>query len=164
MRLRLLCAALVLAGAVACEDRAAGGKRPRNVVAVEEGDPEMNAAVAKAQETLPQFISALQLPAPNQSDFTIKIGFKDGEDTEYMWLSPVTYDGAQFKGKLDNDPVSVRNVKIGDEITVGPDRVVDWMYVQDGKLVGGYTLRVLRDRMSPQQRRQYDQSRSFKIE
>jgi uncharacterized protein YegJ (DUF2314 family) len=76
----------------------------------------------------------------------------------------VTYDGTKFNGKLDNEPVQVRNVKHGDAVSVEPAHVADWMYVDDGKLVGGHTLRVLRSRMTPEQRSRYDESRPFKIE
>ena len=164
MWLRVAAALLLLTAAVACDDRSAKGKGAGGVMMVKDDDPEMGAAMAKARETLPQFISALQLPSPAQSDFTIKVGFTDGGDTEYMWVTPVTYDGTKFNGKLDNQPVQVRNVKHGDPVSVEPARVADWMYVEDGKLVGGYTLRILRDRMTPEQRRKYDESRTFKIE
>lgn len=163
MWLRLV-AVLLVSGTLACDDRSTVAKRTGGVMAVKNDDPEMTAAMSRAQETLPQFISALRLPSPSQSDFTIKVGFTDAGDTEYMWVTPVTYDGTKFNGKLDNDPVQVRNVKLGDAVSVEPNRVADWMYVDDGKLVGGYTLRVLRDRMTPAQRRRYDESRPFKIE
>lgn len=35
------------------------------------------------------------------------------------------------------------------------EQISDWMFVQNGKLVGGYTSKVLRNRMSAQQRRQF---------
>ena len=37
----------------------------------------------------------------------------------------------------------------------------DWMYVDHGKLVGGYTLR---DRLSPSERPEFDRSVPFKVE
>lgn len=165
MWLRLVAVAGLVFTAVACEDRSAKGKAPGGVMAVKNDDPEMAAAMAKAQETLPQFISALRLPSPSQTDFMIKVGFTDdGGGPEYMSVKPVTYDGTRFHGKLDNEPVLVGSVKLGDDISVEPSRVVDWMYIEDGRMVGGYTLRVLRDRMTPEQRRRYDEGRTFKIE
>ena len=164
MWLRLVAAVSLLTAAAACDDRSATGKGSGGVMMVKDDDPQMTAAIAKARETIPQFISALQLPSPSQTDFTIKVGFAEDGDTEYMWVTPVTYDGTRFNGKLDNEPVQVRNVKLGDAVSVEPARVADWMYVDSGKLVGGYTLRVLRDRMTPEQRRRYDESRPFKIE
>jgi uncharacterized protein YegJ (DUF2314 family) len=165
MWFRLAVVALLAAGALACEDRSAKAKGAGGVVTVKNDDPQMAAAMAKAQETLPQFISALQLPSPSQTDFMIKVGFTDeAGGPEYMSVTPVTYDGTRFNGKLHNEPVLVRSIKLGDAVSVEPSRVVDWMYIDDGKMVGGYTLRVLRDRMTPEQRRRFDESQAFKIE
>ena len=165
MWLRLIAVVLLVVGALACEDRSAKGKAPAGVMTVKNDDPEMAAAVAKAQETLPRFISALRLPSPSQTDFMITVGFTDsGAGPEYMSVTPVTYDGTRFHGKLHNEPVMVRSVKLGDDVSVEPSRVVDWMYIEDGRMVGGYMQRVLRDRMTPEQRRRYDESRTFKIE
>jgi uncharacterized protein YegJ (DUF2314 family) len=58
----------------------------------------------------------------------------------------------------------VSNVKIGDQATVDPESISDWMFVDNGKLVGGYTVRVLRDAMSAAEREEFDKSVPFKIE
>jgi uncharacterized protein YegJ (DUF2314 family) len=44
------------------------------------------------------------------------------------------------------------------------ERISDWMYVHEGRLVGGYTIRVMRDRLSPAERLRFDQGLPFKIE
>jgi uncharacterized protein YegJ (DUF2314 family) len=40
----------------------------------------------------------------------------------------------------------------------------DWMYLEDNRLVGGYTLRVLRDSVSPEARARMDSQLPFRIE
>jgi uncharacterized protein YegJ (DUF2314 family) len=162
-------AGLLLVAPPGCDDktsRTAGtpAARAPEVVAVEGGDAKINAAVETARASLPRFVAAVRAPKPTQSAFAVKVEFRDGDRTEYMDVAPVTFDGTRFHGTLDNDPVAVRNVKRGDAVTVGPERVADWSYVEDGKLIGGYTLRVLREQMSPEQRRQFDQSRPFRFE
>jgi uncharacterized protein YegJ (DUF2314 family) len=137
---------------------------PARVMTVEEADPEITAAMARARETLPEFIAALRAPTPAQSAFTIKAPFRDGERTEYMAIAPLTFDGEGFHGTLQDQPVSLHNIKLGEQVTVEPGRVADWSYVDGGKLVGGYTLRVLRGRMPPDQRREFDRTRAFEIE
>jgi len=124
----------------------------------------MAAAMAKARATLPEFIAAVRAPTHAQSAFTIKAPFHDGGRTEYMSVTPVSFDGKTFHGTLDDQPVSLSNVKIGDQVTVDPARVADWSYVDGGTLVGGYTLRALRSRLPPEQRREYDRSRTFTID
>jgi uncharacterized protein YegJ (DUF2314 family) len=161
-------AVLLLCLPFACDDAPTGrggpATRAANTVAVADDDAAMNAAVAKARETLPQFVAALKSPTPAQRDFAIKAGFAEGDAVEYMSVTAVRPEGAGFRGTLNNDPTALRNVKRGDEVTVGPDRVVDWSYVEDGKLVGGHTLRVLRERMTPEQRKEFDAASPFRIE
>jgi len=40
-------------------------------------DPRMNAAMAKARDTVNTFISALKSPKAGQSDFAVKMAFTD---------------------------------------------------------------------------------------
>ena len=92
------------------------------------------------------------------------MAFTDGKNTEHMWLSPVNYDGRVFRGTVNNDPEMVKNVRSGQQASVEPSKLSDWMYVENGKLVGGYTLRALRDAMSPKERREFDKSVPFEID
>ena len=39
-------------------------------------------------------------------------------------------------------PNDLRNVRIGDTIRVAAADVQDWMYIANGKIRGGYTIRV----------------------
>jgi uncharacterized protein YegJ (DUF2314 family) len=114
-----------------------------DVTLVDGDDKDMNAAIGEAKKTAQQFILALQLRSPNQSDFCVKKPFRQGEEVEHIWLANVTFDGKEFHGKVENDPEEITGIKIGDEAEVGPDEISDWMYLENGKLVGGYTIRVL---------------------
>jgi uncharacterized protein YegJ (DUF2314 family) len=73
------------------------------------------------------------------------------------------YDGKAFHGRLNNRPVDVRAIKLGDAVTVAPDEISDWMYVDNGKLVGGYTIRVLVDKLPPNERKQVEQESGYTI-
>jgi uncharacterized protein YegJ (DUF2314 family) len=137
---------------------------PDRVVNVKEDDPGMNAAIEKARSSVETFIPLLKSPKPGQTSFSVKMAFVDGENTEHMWLIPVTFDGKVFRGTINNDPEKVKNVKIGQKASVEPDKISDWMYVENRKLVGGFTLRVLRDGMSPAERAEFDKGLPFKID
>jgi uncharacterized protein YegJ (DUF2314 family) len=123
----------------------------------------MNAAMAKANASLNQFITHLKSPKPGETGFAIKTGISEGTEKEYFWLSRVTYDGKEFQGIIDNDPELVKSVKFGQKITVRPADVSDWMYLNNRKLVGGLTLLVLRDKMSPAERAEFDKNVPFKL-
>src|SRR5262249_45481080 len=131
---------------------------------VDKDDPKMNAAIAKARSTVNTFIAALSAPKPNQADFSVKMAFTDGEHTEHMWLGSVRYDGKVFRGVVNNDPELVNNVKVGQKASIEPSKVSDWMFVENGKLVGGYTIRVLRDTMSTKERAEFDRSVPFSFD
>jgi uncharacterized protein YegJ (DUF2314 family) len=134
------------------------------VIDVAQDDQKMNAAMEKARSTVGTFTTALASPKPGQRSFTVKVPFSDGKNTEHMWLSPVTFDGTKFHGTINNDAERVSHVKNGDHAEVEPSKISDWMFVDEGKLVGGYTLRVLRDSMSPAERAEFDKSVDFVVE
>jgi uncharacterized protein YegJ (DUF2314 family) len=123
-------------------------KRPDqpDITYVPQGDPEMKQAENTARKTVGQFIAAMKSPKPNQTDFSIKAEFKDGETKEFMWLNELHFDGVKFTGKLNNVPEAVKNLKLGDEVSVPKDQIADWMYAEDGDMVGGYSIRVLDER------------------
>lgn len=134
------------------------------VTMVEADDAEMNAAIDQARGTVSEFIAALAAPKAGQSEFTVKVGVVDGAEVEHMWLANPTYVNGQFSGAISNDPEMVSNVKYGDLYTVAEQEISDWMFVENGVLKGGYTLRVLRNQLSPTERAQFDKSVGFRIE
>jgi uncharacterized protein YegJ (DUF2314 family) len=134
------------------------------VTHVADDDPRMNAAIDKAKSTVSDFIAILESPKPGQSGFSVKMPFTDGGETEHMWVSPITYDGKNFHGTVNNEPATVKTVKLGQKVSVAPSNISDWMYLENKKLVGGYTLRVLRDTLSPAERADFDKGVPFVIE
>jgi uncharacterized protein YegJ (DUF2314 family) len=157
---RLVSISVALALIAGCNKQSGKDK----IISVSGDDPAMNTAIKKARDTVGTFIAALNSPKPNQDSFTVKMAFVDGKQTEHMWLSPVRYDGNRFHGIVNNDPELVSNVKIGQTASVDPAQISDWMFVENGKLVGGYTIRVLREKMSPRERAEFDQRAPFRID
>jgi uncharacterized protein YegJ (DUF2314 family) len=127
-------------------------------------DPEMAKAIQTARETVGTFIAALKNPTAKQTSFSIKNAFKDGEQVEHIWLSNPSFDGTKFSGRVDNEPVDVKNVKLGETAIAAEDEISDWFYVDNGKLVGGYTIRVLYGRMSPEEKKESNAHLGFKID
>ena len=103
-------------------------------------DKAMDRAVETAQKKVDKFIAVLRSPKASQSRFAVKKPFIEGEKVEHLWLNEVSFDGRLFHGKVDNEPVDIKGVRLGQEVTVSPNEISDWMYVQDGRLVGGYTI------------------------
>ena len=130
-----------------------------NVFYVENADEAMNWAMEKARLTMGYFLSSLEAPASYQQSFSLKAKFIDGDEVEHIWLSEVSSDGdGLFYGTISNDPQHVTNVKMGSKVGVTEENVSDWMVIENGRLIGGYTIRAYRDQMSPAQQEDFDQS------
>lgn len=123
----------------------------------------MNMAIAKARATLGKFIAALNAPKSWQKSFLIKGKFTVLGEVEHIWIADIYYDGKAFHGVLANEP-SLPGLKFKQEVTVSRDDVSDWMYIANGKLVGGYTTRELRRRQSKEERERNDAASPYAIE
>jgi uncharacterized protein YegJ (DUF2314 family) len=135
-----------------------------NVKSVSSEDAEMNAAIQQAQDTLPLFITALQSPKPTQTQFLIKAKFPyDHDGIEHMWISDGSFDGTQFEGVLANEPIDVKEIHLGDHVAIQKEEVSDWMIIDNGRLMGGFTIHVLRRRMTDSERAQFDSESGFII-
>ena len=153
----------------ACKDNSQKTNSDNNdgdpITYFKDDDKAMNDAIEKAVNTFDQFEKAF---VESQKDgkydgFTIKMGFptKDGSK-EHMWLSDLTFDGKQFSGILANQPAMEVDVKYGSKVVVKKDMISDWMYFDaDNKVYGGYTMRVMRDAMSPEERALFDEQTGF---
>lgn len=158
--MKLLIAALVLIVAsfgvwYAVKSRSAPppAEETGGVVQVESGDAEMNAAIETARASLGEFQAMLRAPCGDCTNFSLKVRFQTGPDSaEHIWVSDVVAEGAGFKGILDNDPQAIEGLKYGDRVDVPLDKISDWFYTIDGELVGAFTVKVLVDRATPEER------------
>ncbi len=135
------------------------------VYSFEGDDADMNAAVAKARDTIGTFISALENRKPSQTYFGVKKPYRTSDkDYEHIWIDHVSYDGAQFHGTIGNLPANVPELKMGQKVAVLRGEISDWMIVENRRLLGGYTIRVMRDKMSPQERTEFDKEIGLTID
>ncbi len=133
-------------------------------VAVPSGDEPMRAAARRARESLDGFIERLSSPGPGQGDFSIKVPVREGTGTHYLWLEDVSFDGAHFRGALGPDAAGLKGHAPGERVEVDRPEVEDWMYVEAGKLVGGFSLRAIRDQLAGEARKRFEQSMWFAFE
>ncbi|HEX5863580.1 MAG TPA: DUF2314 domain-containing protein, partial [Casimicrobiaceae bacterium] len=80
-----------------------------------------------------------------------------------FWVDLESFGNGQFTGHIGNQPLDVQSVRRGDRVVVDKERISDWMYVDRGHLVGGFTLRALRDAMSEAARKAFDATLPFEI-
>jgi uncharacterized protein YegJ (DUF2314 family) len=125
-------------------------------------DLQMIAAIKKARSTLQQFFKALAHPKLSQNSFLVRVAFLEGEEVEHIWIADLDLSGKTPQGVIAEKPGIVR-LRFMQWVSFDPDDITDWMYIEDGRLVGGYTTRLLRERMSPEERRQLDASAPYRF-
>lgn len=113
-------------------------------VTVSPGDPEMNAAIARARSEVDDFIKIMQ---GGNRQVSVKVGIEDHGKVEHFWLKDVTYENGIFSGLIDNEPEIVRNTAMGRKVSVKKEEISDWLYIQDGRMMGNYTLRAALKKM-----------------
>ena len=124
----------------------------------------MKRAVHQARRTVGVFIQAVRHPAAGQHDFQVKKPFRQGDVVEHLWLSDVSFRGNRFHGLVDNVPRKIKGLKMGDLVSVNPNEITDWAFVENGRLVGGYSIRVLYAELSPKGRKVLEDEARFRIE
>ena len=134
---------------------AAFAEDPNPVPKVPKGDPAMNAAFAKAAASLDEFLAKWRNPPPGAEGFSVKIGLMDtsaapgyaivrpdaseAQYVEWFWMDGLRADGAAFAAEIANDPEGLRNVTMGQTLHFARQDIGDWMYFQDGKIIGNAT-------------------------
>jgi uncharacterized protein YegJ (DUF2314 family) len=130
-----------------------------------DNDKRMNAAIDSAVQTIHLFKAALLSKADSLEAFSLKVKYSmpDGYD-EHIWVSDIRLEDSVFTGYIGNTPNVITEVKLGDFVRIRPERISDWMYLASNKLRGGFTIRAIRDKLSPQERTAFDGENGFIIE
>ena len=134
------------------------------VTYVNENDTRLREASRQAQQSLDSFVQTLAQPQPNHSSHAIKAVFQDDGSSEAIWLTSLRHDGKTFHGTVSNEPVHLRTLHLGSKVEVENAKVNDWMLVENGRLVGGYSIRVVRDNLQGEDRKRFDQTMPFAFE
>jgi uncharacterized protein len=143
--------------------------KPSRVFLVDGSDPEMQKAYQKAQATFRYFwrevawerrriVPALDLACVKApfSDVEPEEHSKSDPQVEHMWLSDVDFDGRTVSGVLLNSPNCLKSVQQGDSARFALDAISDWMYAIHGEVYGGYTVNLMRARMSASELKEHD--------
>lgn len=124
-----------------------------NVAKVRESDAAMNAAMARARETLPRFLAMSKEKVPSR--YSIKMPLTTDGKTEHIWMVVTGYDGTRFTGRLSNKPAFDPAMDVGAQVEVAAGEISDWMVTREDGIYGAYTLRVLLPRLPKEQQDAY---------
>lgn len=134
--------------------------------AISANDTTFRDAYAKAGQTIPQFIKHIQ--SGMRGFFSAKLRFRDPDESErmgkdqflFLWLTAVQYHPAErlFSGDFFEVPEALQKWhQVGQQLAFEGEDIFDWMALtEDGRLFGGYTLRVSRSKLPENQRADYD--------
>lgn len=136
----------------------------KEVALVDPADLRMNAAIARAKKTFPSFLRVFKEGCDECRDFTVKYRFNVDEVTaEHMWLEDLHLVKGKLHGILTGVPSQLDRIHTGDTIEVVQDSLSDWMYAKNNQLIGGFTLKVLYDDLSPAERKKLEEEMGVKI-
>jgi len=121
------------------------------VISVSADDTAMNEAIAAARKSLPLFWSKLEKPGPGEQEFNLKVRIDDEDKTEHFWFSDIQKKDGRLSGVVNNDPRFVKSVTVGQRVRFSEEQISDWLFMQNGKMVGNFTVRPLMRRMSKEQ-------------
>jgi uncharacterized protein YegJ (DUF2314 family) len=133
-----------------------------SVISVRADDQEMAAAINAARQSVGRFVEAFTNPKKGQRSFLVKIAFSKANRVEHLWLADLDFHGKTPTGVIADNPIRP-DLKFMQRVDIDLSQLSDWMYVEDGKLVGGYTTRLLRKRMNPSERREMDATCGYEI-
>jgi uncharacterized protein YegJ (DUF2314 family) len=136
------------------------------VYEVDVEDEEMLTAIEMAKKTYTEFEKAIKSENPNFKNFTLKKAYESTEGDEHLWIKSVIFYAKKNKyvGIIADTPLHTKKVKFDEIVEVDKNEISDWMYFQDNVVKGGYTLRLLRSRMTDQDRKLFDAESGYFFE
>jgi uncharacterized protein YegJ (DUF2314 family) len=108
---------------------------------VEDTDREMAAAIAKAQQTLPQFWQAFDQRSHGESNFVLVVRITDKGRIEHFHITDFRRRDGKTIVTISKAPKIVASVAPGDRIEIPAADITDWSYMRDGKYVGMRTMK-----------------------
>ncbi|MGC4012935.1 MAG: DUF2314 domain-containing protein [Luteolibacter sp.] len=114
------------------------------VIRVEEDDPLMVSAVAEARASFPMFRNRW-LERDEGDRFLVKGPVRHNDRQEFIWLSITDLGDDTAYGKLENEPVDLGGLKLGDAVTLDLSELNDWVLLPaDGtEPLGLYTVKAV---------------------
>ena len=114
------------------------------VISVSDTDAEMNAAIVHARATLPVFWASYDAPKRGETEHSLKVRFQTGGNDEYIWMSDVKkLPGGDYAARFADTPRNMPGKRFGDLTGFKDADISDWMFMRNGKIVGGETIKPL---------------------
>ena len=127
-------------------------------------DEEFDAAVEEAHGTLSTLRQALLSPRESYIFVGLKVRFTGEGEYEDIWTEPVDYFDGYFTTRMIDGVLLNPNLNADRLVTVPMNKVLDWVIVEeDGNLIGGYTIRLSYEHMTPEEKEEFLKVTGYKI-
>ena len=129
-------------------------------------DDELSEAIRQAQETLYIWRHEVLAPTKSYSMSSLKVRFTgvDGS-VEDMWTEPVIVLDDRYTVRMIEGVTLDKGIHPDRILDVTSQDIVDWMLLEkDGTVIGGYTLRLEYNRMTPEEQKKYREVTGYKFE
>jgi len=133
-------------------DKSARDFSPSPAVEVEQSDSELEKIADNARRALPTFFRNLARPEAGANNFYVKYPLAGDGAVEQVWLGDIRVKDGVYYGRLANTPSLPGDRKKDKLIIFYPDKITDWMYIQDGKIIGGRSIKYLLEKTPETQR------------
>ncbi|MBS7333871.1 MAG: DUF2314 domain-containing protein [Weeksellaceae bacterium] len=135
----------------------------KGISLIQYDDDEMNKAIKDARLTFDDFKEEIE--NPEDKYFAVKIGILYPGGKEHLWVVDVVNENGKYYGRVDNQPEYTNDVKLNDIIEIPLNLISDWMVIDGNQLIGGgYTLKLIRERMNPQEREAFDKESNLSFQ
>lgn len=128
-------------------------------------DDELAQAVRQAQDTLYIWRQAFLAPKQPYSMLSVKVRFVNGGEVEDMWTEPIFVLDNIYTVRMVEGVTLEQGIHPERLLDVDSKNIVDWMIMEkDGTLLGGYTIRLAYERMTPEQQKNFLEVTGYKFE
>ena len=128
-------------------------------------DEEFDAAVEEAHSTLSTLRQALLSPRDNYIFVGLKVRFTGADAYEDIWTEPVDYFDGSFTTRMIDGVLINSSLNTERLVTVQMNKVLDWVIVEeDGNLIGGYTIKLSYEHMTPEEKEEFLRVTGYKLE
>ena len=128
-------------------------------------DEEFDAAVEEAHDTLGTLRKALLSPRDHYIFVGLKVRFTGNDQYEDIWTEPVDYFDGYFTTRMIDGVLLNPNLNTERLVTVPMNKVLDWVIVEEsGNLIGGYTIKLSYEHMTPEEKKEFLRVTGYKLE
>jgi len=135
-------------------------------VHVDAFDGELLRIAENARATLNIFFRHLNRPETGEGNFSVKYAFvadaSASVGAEQVWITNIIFRNGQYYGTVSSTPVYLTSIRRGDRVNFYVNSITDWMFTQNGRIVGGYSIRYLLEQI-PENQRTDSQRRTLRM-